>query len=162
MSTVVWDQDNLIQKVGDNIEELGHVKHDQNTDTYVLWLRDLRDAFGVNRGYIRGDSYPSMKDAKQHAVFSVSARLFHHMWLVDLHDSGQAADPGLAESIADAEASTPLTVSTFKDEMDNLKGSLQTAQKDANEKYRKARNLAIGLFVAALAATAIATAVSIA
>ena len=162
MSSVIWDQDNLIQKLGDNIEELGHVKHDQTTDTYVLWLRDFRDAFRVNRGYIRGDSYPTMKDAKQHAALSVSARLFHHMWLVALRDSGHEAYPGLAESIADAEASKPLTLSTFREEIDNIKDALQTAQKDANQKYRKARNQAIWFFIAALAATAIAAAASIA
>ena len=161
MSTLVWDQDNLIQKVGDNIEELGHVKRDHNSDTYVLWLKDLGDTFGVNRGYIRGDSYPTMKDAKQLAASSVSARLFHHMWLVSLRDSGQQSDPGLVQSIADAEAGKPLTVSTFKREMDNIRDTLQSSARDANVKYRKARNLSIWFFVAAVAVTLVATAVSI-
>ena len=150
MSTVVWDQDNLVQKVGDSIDELGHVKYDQNTSTYVLWLRDHGDAFRSKRGYIRGDSYPSMKDAKQCAASSVSACLFHHMWLVAVRDGRERPDPELAGSIADAEASKPLTVSTFTVEM-------RKAQKDADRKYRKSRNLAIWLFVAAVAATAIAT-----
>ena len=65
MSSVVWDKDNLIQKVGGNVEELGHVKYDQHSNEYVLWLKDTRDVFGTNKGYIRGDSFPSMKDAKQ-------------------------------------------------------------------------------------------------
>ena len=40
MSSVIWDGDNLIQKVGGNVEELGHVKYDDNSKDYILWLKD--------------------------------------------------------------------------------------------------------------------------
>ena len=69
MSSVIWDGDNLIQKVGGNVEELGHVKYDENSKDYILWLKDTRDVFGNNKGYIRGDSFPSMEDAKQNGSF---------------------------------------------------------------------------------------------
>ena len=113
MSTVLWDRDNLIQKVGSNIEELGHVRYEENSNQYVLWLKDTRGMFGSNKGYIRGDSFPSMQDAKQSAAFSTSARIFHHMWLAGLRADGNETEIEAAES-----GEPPLTVSTFKEEMD--------------------------------------------
>ena len=53
MSSIFWDKDNLIQRVGSNIEELGHVRHEENSNQYVLWLKDTRGVFGSNKGYIR-------------------------------------------------------------------------------------------------------------
>ena len=117
MSSVVWDQNNLFQKVGTNIEELGHVKYDDNSGEYVLWLKDTRNVFASNRGYIRGDSFPSMEEAKSRAAACASARLFHYMWLVGLRDSGKYTGTSLTQSIEDAENCKPLTVSTFKKEM---------------------------------------------
>ena len=150
MSSVVWDGDNLIQRVGDDIDELGHVKFDPNSNAYVLWLRDLRGVFGVNNGYVRGDSFPSMKDAKQHAASSTSAWLFHFMWLVGLRDRGQASDANIAQLIADAESGKPLTVSTFKEEMGAIKAALERAERDADEKERNARKREILFFIAGL------------
>ena len=79
MSAVFWDKDRLIQRVGSNREELGYVRHDENSNQVVLWLKDTRG--GSNKGYIRGDSFPSMQDAKQNAAVSTSAQLFHYLWL---------------------------------------------------------------------------------
>ena len=161
MSSVVWDGDNLIQRVGDNIDELGHVKHDSNSNSYVLWLRDLRDLFGVNKGYVRGDSFPSMKDAKRHAANSTSAWLFHFMWLVGLRDRQQVSDADIAQFMTDAEGGKPLTVSTFKEEMGAIKSALQRAEKDANEKERNARKREILFFIAGLVIGLIGIAVSV-
>ena len=109
MSSIVWDGDNLLQRVRNNIEELGHVKFDAHSKTVVLWLRDTQDVFGCGGGYIRGDEFPTMADAKMNAAGSVSASLLHHMWLVRL---GKA--PAMTGGVRDE----PLTVSTFKEEMD--------------------------------------------
>ena len=43
MGSVLWDANNLIQKVGENLEELGHVKYDETANEHVLWLRDWRN-----------------------------------------------------------------------------------------------------------------------
>lgn len=118
MSSVLWDQDNLIQRVRNHVEELGHVKYDSNSNNYVLWLKDTREVFGTNRGYIRGDSFPSMKQAKQNAAASTSARLFHYMWLVDLRGAENSTGQDIAQGIRDAENGKPLTESTFKYEME--------------------------------------------
>ena len=118
MSSVIWDGDNLIQKVGQDVEQLGHVKLDENAGAYVLWLNDTRGVFGPGNTYIRGDTFPSMKDAKQRAASSVSASLFHHMWLVGLRDSQEQSDSAIAQAIADAEDGKPLKESTFKEEME--------------------------------------------
>lgn len=117
MSSVLWDQDNLIQRVGNHVEELGHIKYDPNSNNHVLWLKDTRDMFGTNGGYIRGDSFPSMNQAKQNAAASTSAWLLHYMWLVGLRNADNAADQHIAQGIRDAENGKPLTESTFKDEM---------------------------------------------
>ena len=161
MSSVVWDGDNLIQRVGDDIDELGHVKHDPNSNSHVLWLRDLRDVFGVNKGYVRGDSFPSMNEAKRHAATSTSAWLFHFMWLVGLRDRRQVSDADIAQFMTDAEAGKPLTVSTFKEEMGVIKSALQRAEKDADEKERNARKREILFFIAGLVIGLIGIAVSV-
>ena len=161
MSSVVWDGDNLIQRAADHSEELGHVKFDEHSKTYVLWLRDLREVFGVNKGYVRGDSFLSMKDAKRQAATSTSAWLFHFMWLVGLRDRGQASDADIAQFVTDAEAGKPLTVSTFKEEMGVIKSALQRAEKDADEKERNARKREILFFIAGLVIGLIGIAVSV-
>ena len=136
MSSVLWDGDNLIQRVGDDIEGLGHVKYDEHSNTHVLWLRDSSDVFGVNKGYVRGDSFPSMGEAKLHAASSTSARLFHFMWLVGLRTGAQASDVDVAQAIADTETGRPLTVSTFKAEMEKFKAELE---KSADNRERNAK-----------------------
>ena len=150
MSSVVWDRDNLVQKVGGNVEELGHVKYDQHSNEYVLWLKDTRDVFGTNKGYIRGDSFPSMKDAKQHAALSKSAWLLHYMWMVGLRDDGNKTGKDVTQGIEDSESGKPLTVSTFKEEMDKLTDDLDRAKKEASEKERKSGKRDICFFVAGL------------
>ena len=108
MSSIVWDGDNLLQKVKNNIEELGHVKFDPHSKTVALWLRDTQDVFGCGGGYIRGDEFPTMAVAKTNAAGSVSAGLLHDMWLVGLGNP-----PAVTGGLRDE----PLTVSTFKEEM---------------------------------------------
>lgn len=50
MSNLVRDGDNLLQRVGKVVEELGHVKVEPNSGRAVLWLRDTRDVFAVGGG----------------------------------------------------------------------------------------------------------------
>ena len=85
MSSIVWDKDKLIQQVGGNTKELGHVKHDESSNMYILWLK-------TDTGYIRGDSFTSMNDAKQRAAFSASVFLLHYMWMTGLRKTGIALD----------------------------------------------------------------------
>ena len=114
--SVLWDKDNLIQRVGSNIEELGHVRYEENSNQYILWLKDTRGVFGSNKGYIRGDTFPSMEDAKQNAASSTSAWIFHFMWLAGLRAEGKTGK-AIDQGIEDAESGKPLTESTFKEEM---------------------------------------------
>ena len=161
MSSVIWDGDNLVQRVSDNIEELGHVKFEPASNHYVLWLRDLRGVFGVKDAYIRGDSFPSMRDAKQHAASSTSAWLFHLMWLSGLRDRGKASDAHIAQALTDAESGKPLTVSTFKQEMEAVKTALEKAERDSEHKDRDARRREMLFFLAGLAVGLIGIVVSI-
>ena len=43
------------------------------------------------------------------------------MWLAGLRDRSQASDAQIAQALADAESGKPLTVSTFKEEMETVK-----------------------------------------
>ena len=117
MSTIVWDGDNIFQKVGENVEELGHVKFDGTSNTVVLWLRDTQHVFGVNGGYVRGDEFPTMADAKRSAARSVSARLLHQMWLAALAKSGKMGRQ-VAQAMVGMHDDKPLTESTFNKEME--------------------------------------------
>ena len=123
MSSVVWDGDNIIQRVGSHIEQLGHAKYDESSNDYVLWLKDTRGVFGNNKGYIRGDSFPSMKDAKQNAAFSTAAGLFHYMWMEGLRDDGKENNQDVVQAVEDAEKGKPVTESTLKEEMRIIKAS---------------------------------------
>ena len=151
MSSVIWDEDNLIQKVGQDVEQLGHVKLDENAGAYVLWLNDTRGVFGPGNTYIRGDTFPSMKDAKQRAASSVSASLFHHMWLVGLRDSQEQSASAIAQDIADAEDGKPLKESTLKKEIERLTEQLNRAEANARESVTDARKRARWYFFAGLA-----------
>ena len=152
MSSVLWEGDNLIQKVGPHVEQLGHVKLDENAGTYVqLWLKDTRALFGPANAYIRGDTFSSMKEAKQRAAMSVSASLFHYMWLAGLRDGAQQADGAIAQAIADAEEGKPLKESTFKEEMQKRTEHLNRVEADARESVRRAEQRQKWYFVAGLA-----------
>ena len=116
MSSLIWDGDSIFQRVGKDVEELGHVKIEPNSGTAVLWLRDTRDVFAVNGGYVRGDEFASMANAKEGAAMCASATLLHQMWLAGLLKTGSAG-PEVAFAALDAQAGKPLTESTFKEEM---------------------------------------------
>ena len=68
MSSIVWDGANLIQRAAGKTEELGHVKLDPISNEYVLWVKDSRHVFGVGDGYVRGDSFAALQDAKRKAA----------------------------------------------------------------------------------------------
>ena len=150
MSSVLWDGDNLIQKIGQHVEQLGHIRRDANSDEYVLWLKDTRGVFGPGGTYIRGDTFPSMKDAKQRAAMSVSASLFHYMWLAGLRDRAERPDGAVAQAIADVEDGKPLKESTFKEEMQRLNEHLKDMEADARDSVEKARNREKWYFLAGL------------
>ena len=84
MSTITWQGNRLIQRITskNREEELGKVEFDENTKTYVLWLKDTHNFFKTNYGYVRGDEYGSLDLAKEKAAQSVSASLLHHLWMM--------------------------------------------------------------------------------
>ena len=81
MSSVTWKENRLFQHVGKHDEELGYVDFDQNSTTYVLWLKDTCGVLGLHGEYIRGDESLSMAAAKQKAASSSSAFIFHCIWM---------------------------------------------------------------------------------
>ena len=81
MSSITWDREQLVQRVGNDSEELGYVSLDSNSATYVLWLKDTVGVLDLNGGYIRGDEYASMADAKSNAAASPSAFIMHYIWM---------------------------------------------------------------------------------
>ena len=85
MSSIKWEGNTLIQSLRNNTEELGHLKHDEETDAYVLMLKDTRDVFNTGKGYIAADTFKSSaENAKFHALSATTVQLFHMMWLVGL------------------------------------------------------------------------------
>lgn len=80
MSSVTWKENRLLQHVGKHDEELGYVAFDQNSKTYVLWLKDTCGVLGLNGGHIRGDEFPSMTAAKQKAASSPSVFILHYTY----------------------------------------------------------------------------------
>ena len=60
MSSITWSGDRLIQRVGENEEELGKIAWDGNSGMFVLWLKDTCGVLGADGGYMRGDEFASM------------------------------------------------------------------------------------------------------
>lgn len=117
MSALVWEGNNLLQRVGGKVEEIGHIKLDPISGKAVLWLRDTQNVFGVNGGHVRGDEFATMSDARRDAAKCVSAKLLHLMWLVGLRRSGDVGQE-IAQATLDTQEGRPLTESTFKEEME--------------------------------------------
>jgi len=134
MSSIIWHGQNLIQRAGGNTEELGYVKFDPSSNSYVLWLRDLRGVFGPNNAYIRCEEFSSMEEAKQKAASSTSAFLFHWMWLVYLRDQDLEDKAKIDQEISDRNSSCPInTVELENHEFDVALSFPGSARKDLIE-----------------------------
>lgn len=79
MSSITRQGNRLIQRAGNDVEELGYIGFDQNTN--VLWLKDTCGVLNLNGGYIRGDEFTSMEEAKKNAASSPSAFIMHYIWM---------------------------------------------------------------------------------
>lgn len=77
--------DRITQSLGDEREELGYIGYDRQSKTYVLWLKDIEgDILGNPGGYVRGDQWNSLEEAREMAMQSPSAMLLHMKWLRSL------------------------------------------------------------------------------
>ena len=81
LSSILWSDDRLIQRVGNREEELGKVAWDESAGMVVLWLKDTFGVLGPERTYIRGDEFSSMYEAREKAASSPSAFLMHCLWM---------------------------------------------------------------------------------
>ena len=82
MSSMTWRDDRtIIQRAGNEAEELGYVELENDTGFYVLWLKDTCGVLDLSGGHIRGDTFSSMEDARQRATLAPSAFIMHYMWL---------------------------------------------------------------------------------
>lgn len=81
LSSIVWSEGRLIQRVGNREEELGNVARDENAGVVVLWLKDTLGVLGPDGTYVRGDEFSSMDEALEKAASSPSAFLMHCLWM---------------------------------------------------------------------------------
>ena len=84
MSSIIWDGNRLIQKMGGEESELGYIGSDKNRGTYALWLKDHNGTFIGKGSYIRGDTWNTFAEAKEKAADCSSAFLAHLMWVKSL------------------------------------------------------------------------------
>ncbi len=72
----------VIQKVGGEEGELGYIKKDESTGKYVFWVKNHVGVFlGNQSSYDRGDEWPTLEEAKEKVLTSVSANLAHWSWM---------------------------------------------------------------------------------
>ena len=81
MSTMNWQGNRIMQKVGSSREQLGSIRLEKDAKTWVLWLKDTCGVLGLSGGEIRGDEYPSEEQAKAKALDSPSAFIMHYIWI---------------------------------------------------------------------------------
>lgn len=82
MSSILWRGNNLFQRVRGEEAHLGHVAFDDNSQTYVLWLKDPGDIVGMP--FVRGDAFSTMEEAKARAATCPTAFLMHLIWMHQL------------------------------------------------------------------------------
>lgn len=122
MSVIFWRGDALIQRLSSRgmQDELGYIAPEGDSGRYVLWLKDTKGVFGVNGGYIRGDEFESISDAKQHAAGCASASIFHRLWMV--------RNTGLPVSVPEAKTIVIQTVENMQLNQNSL--GIQVADAD--------------------------------
>ena len=81
MSSISWVGNRLVQGVKQRKGELGYVAFDEHTKTHVLWLKDHDGVFTTPGSYVRGDEWPTLREAKANAAGSPTAFLAHCMWM---------------------------------------------------------------------------------
>ena len=82
MSSVHLVGDYVFQKLGGEQAELGYIKEDENTGTYVFWVKDYDGkVLGSPGVYIRGDEWPTLVEARESVLESVSVRLAGLRWM---------------------------------------------------------------------------------
>lgn len=81
MGSITWNGMKLVQTLGHDSAELGNVRFEDASSTYVLWLKDTCGVLDLNGGYIRAEEYPSLEDAKDRAALSPSAFIMHYIWM---------------------------------------------------------------------------------
>ena len=81
MSSITRQGNKLIQRAGGKDAELGHIELDNNSHTYVLWLKDTCGVLGSNGSYIRGDEFSSIDEARNQVLSSPSAFIMHSIWM---------------------------------------------------------------------------------
>lgn len=82
MSDMHWVGDKIIQTAGEEQAELGYVEFENDTRLYVLWLKDYGGGFSSHPGgYVRGEDWDTLDDAKANAITTASAKLLHLAWL---------------------------------------------------------------------------------
>lgn len=82
MSSILWRGNNLFQRLRGEEAHLGHVAFDDNSQTYVLWLKDPGDIVGIP--FVRGDAFSTMEEAKARAATCPTAFLMHLIWMHQL------------------------------------------------------------------------------
>lgn len=85
MSAITWQDNRLMQRVGDDEAELGYIGTPTaavavatHKGPFVLWLRGPLHAPG---SYLRGEEWPSLREARQEAARSLTAQLAHLAWM---------------------------------------------------------------------------------
>lgn len=81
MSFIERHENKFIQRVGKREEELGKIEFDPASKTYVLWLKDTCGVLGLNSGYIRGEEYASLDEARKSAASSPASFILHWIWM---------------------------------------------------------------------------------
>ena len=114
MSSMFWHDNILVQRLMSHTEELGRLNYDSFTETYVLWLKDHWGRFGPKGGHFRGDEFASFEEGREKGASSVSAHIFHWMWLLDLKENNPQE---AAQSIETLKEGKPLDVSTLREEL---------------------------------------------
>lgn len=107
--------DRLIQRVRGHEEELGRIRFEPSSMTYVL---ELKDTFGLivpRGGFVRADEYHTMAEAKANAAFSPAVSIWHLIWMrsVVKREAEQVVDDRWDE--IGAGAATGATKASVKD-----------------------------------------------
>ena len=106
--------------------ELGRVRFEPSSKTYVLWLKDTFGVTGPRGGYVRADEYHTMAEAETQAVRAPCVFIWHLIWMrgVVKREAEQALDDRWdeIEAATGAEVTQARAKDRVRASLDRLRG----------------------------------------
>ncbi len=101
-----WVGPVLLQGIHQANTELGYIAYEEQTNSYVIWLKDYWGHAVRRGGYVRGDTFSTLEEGMSKGPTQGATFLFHLMWqqtLAETADSTVTPKPSPPQQIDTAQ-----------------------------------------------------------